>query len=128
MRSSEHPFQYAVLRVVPDAERRECINVGVIMLARTLDFLGMKAQLDRNRLRALSATVDAAEVEKQLVNLRRIADGAEGAGLMARLPLHERFHWLTAPSSTVLQPSELHTGLCSDPGVTLQSLFSRLVQ
>ncbi len=125
---SEHPFQYAILRVVPDVERGERINVGVIMMARTVDYLGMRAELDRGRLRALSTSVDAAEVESQLVNLRRIADGAEGAGLMARLPLHERFHWLTAPSSTVLQPSELHTGLCASPGVTLQALFARLVQ
>lgn len=128
MRSHEHPFQYSILRLVPQVERGEQFNVGVIMLARTLDFLGFRAELDPERLDLLGPDLAREEVETQLSNMRRIAHGDPGAGLMARLPLHERFHWLTAPSSTVLQPSEIHTGLCSNPGATLGALFARLVQ
>lgn len=127
MPSGEHAFQYALLRLVPDVERGERFNVGVVMLVRSSDFLGFRARLDRAKLAALGPRLGHREVEEQLANLRRIADGEPGAGLMARLPLHERFHWLTAPSSTVIQPSELHTGLCTDPAVTLGALFNRLV-
>ncbi|MCB0880829.1 MAG: DUF3037 domain-containing protein [Thermoleophilia bacterium] len=116
-----------MLRLVPDEERGERFNVGVVMLVRSRDFLGFRAQLDRAKLSALGPRLDSREIGEQLSNLRRIADGETGAGLMARLPLHERFHWLTAPSSTVLQPSELHTGLCTDPAMTLGALFNRLV-
>lgn len=127
MRSNEHPFQYAILRVVPDEERGERLNVGVVMLARSLDYLGFRAEVTPEKLASIAPKLSHADVETQLDSLRRIAAGNPKAGLMARLPLHERFHWLTAPSNTVIQPSELHTGLCTDPGVTLGALFSRLV-
>jgi hypothetical protein len=121
------PFQYALLRVVPDVERGECLNAGVVLFARTLDFLGARVGLDRERLAALWPDADADALARQLDGLARIAVGDPDAGPIARLPRHQRFHWLVAPASTVVQPSPVHTGLCEDPAATLEHLFHRLV-
>lgn len=121
------PFQYAVLRVVPDVERGECLNGGVVLLARTRDFLGARVALDRGRLSALWPDADAAALARQLDGLARVAAGDPEAGPIARLPLSQRFHWLVAPASTSVQPSPVHTGLCRDPAATLERLFERLV-
>ena len=121
------PFQYAMLRVVPRIERGECINAGVVLFARTLDYLGVAIALDEERLRALHPDVDPAAVAAQLRGLERIGAGDPAAGPIARLTPSQRFHWLVAPSSTSVQPSEVHTGLCDDPEATLQHLVARLV-
>jgi len=122
------PFQYAVLRLVPRVERGECINVGVVLFARTRDFLGVLTALDPVRARALDPGLDVARIAARLEGLERIGRGAPDAGPIARLPRHERFHWLTSPSSTVLQPSAIHTGLCDDPARALDDLLARLVR
>lgn len=121
------PFQYAVLRVVPRIERGECINAGVVLFARTLDYLGMRVALDADRLRALDPGTDPGPVAAQLEGRARIAAGDPDAGPIARMERHQRFHWLVAPSSTVVQPSVVHTGLCDDPAATLDRLFDDLV-
>jgi hypothetical protein len=121
------PFQYAILRVVPRVERGECINAGVVVFARTRDFLGMRVALDAGRLRALDPGTDPGPVAAQLEGRARIAAGDPAAGPIARMPAHQRFHWLVAPSSTVVQPSAVHTGLCDDPQETLDRLFRDLV-
>ncbi len=121
------PFQYAVVRVVPRVERGECLNAGVVLFARTLEFLGMRVALDPARLRALDPGADAEAVAALLDGRARIAAGDPEAGPIARMPVHQRFHWLVAPSSTVVQPSAVHTGLCDDPGETLERLFASLV-
>jgi hypothetical protein len=121
------PFQYAILRVVPRVERGECLNAGVVVFARTRDFLGMRVALDADRLRALDPGTDPGPVAAQLDGRARIAAGDPGAGPIARMPVHQRFHWLVAPSSTVVQPSAVHTGLCDDPQETLDRLFRSLV-
>jgi hypothetical protein len=121
------PFQYAILRVVPRADRGECLNAGVVVFARTLDFLGARAALDRARLAALAPDADADAIARRLDALVRVAEGAPDAGPIAALEPHQRFHWLTSPSSTVVQPSEIHTGLCEDPYAVLERLFARLV-
>ena len=127
MRAPRSPFQYAILRVVPQLERGECINVGVILFARTRDFLGMRVALDPERLRALSPDTDPVPLGVQLEGLGRIAAGDPAAGPIARLPQHQRFHWLVAPASTTLQPSPVHTGMCEDPEAMLGHLHRRLV-
>ena len=127
MPAGRSPFQYAILRAVPDAERGECVNVGVVLFARTLDYLGMRTALDRERLRALSPATDPEPIAAHLRGLERIAVGDPDAGPMARMPVHARFHWLVAPASTVVRPSEVHTGLCDDPEATLERLHGRLV-
>ena len=124
---ADHPFQYAIVRVVPRVERGECLNAGVIVLCRPTRFLAAKVGLDRARLEALAPDVDPTTIEGHLTALERIAAGDPAAGPMARLGQGERFHWLVAPSSTVIQPSEVHTGLAADPAAELEHLFEQLV-
>ena len=125
---AEQPFQYAIIRVVPRIERGECLNAGVVLLCRPKRFLAARVGLDPARLAALAPGVDPATIEEHLAAIERIAAGDPEAGPIARLGQGERFHWLVAPSSTVIQPSEVHTGLCEDPVVELDHLFERLVR
>ena len=120
-------FQYALLRVVPDLERGEALNAGVVLFCRRRGFLGLRVGLDERRLAALAPGADAAAIARRLEDLRRIAAGDETAGQVARLAPSERFGWLTAPASTVVQPTPVHTGLCDDPAAMLDRLFRRLV-
>jgi len=124
---ADHPFQYAVIRIVPRVERGECLNAGVVLLCRPRRFLAARVGLDRARLAALAPGVDPATIEAHLAAIERVAAGDPEAGPIARLGQGERFHWLVAPSSTVIQPSEVHTGLCQDPVIELDHLFERLV-
>ena len=120
-------FQYAIWRVVPDVERGESLNAGVVVFCRRRRFLAARAELDEARLRALAPHADADAVRRHLDGLVRIAAGDPGAGAIAALPQSERFGWLTAASSTIVQPSPIHTGLCDDPEAVLDRLFGRLV-
>jgi Protein of unknown function (DUF3037) len=125
--SARSPFSYAVLRVVPRVERGERFNAGVVLFCRQRDFLGVRVGLDERRLAALATDVSAAEVRGHLEALRRVAEGSPDGGALAKLPRSERFGWLVAPSSTIIQPSDVHTGLTSDPLATLDALFAELV-
>jgi len=122
------PFAYAILRVVPRIERGERFNVGVVMFCRQRDFLAAKVALDPTRLQALAPELDPTEVRGHLEALVRVAAGDPQGGPIAELPPSERFGWIVAPSSTVLQCSEVHTGLTEDPARTLSQLFDELVQ
>jgi hypothetical protein len=121
------PFAYLVLRVVPSVERGERLNVGVVVFCRQRRFLGARVHLDEARLAALDPELDVRELADHLTGLVRVAEGAPGAGPIAALDQSDRFGWLAAPSSTIVQPSEVHTGLCEDPARTLQELYARLV-
>jgi hypothetical protein len=121
------PFSYAIVRVVPRIERGECFNAGVILFCRQAGFLAAKISLDEERLRVLAPDVDADEIRAQLDAYAAVAAGDPAGGPMAALPPSERFGWLVAPSSTVIQASATHTGLSDDPGATLDSLFAELV-
>jgi hypothetical protein len=125
---SDQPFQYAIIRVVPRVERGERLNAGVVLLCRPRRFLGARIGLDAARLRALAPDVDPATIEMHLAAIERIAAGDPSAGPIARLGRGERFHWLVSPSSTVVQPSEVHTGICRDPAQELDHLFEQLVR
>jgi hypothetical protein len=120
-------YFYAVLRVVPRVERGECFNAGVVVFARSLRFLGMRWALDPWKLQAISEATDPDFVESQLVAMEAVASGAVDGGPMARMDLAERFHWLSSPSSTMIQPSAVHTGVTTDPAATLERLFGELV-
>ncbi len=120
-------FQYALLRVVPDVARGERLNAGVVLFCRRRAFLAARAHLDEARLEALAPGFDAGAVRAQLDALVAVAAGDPAAGPLARLEQSERFHWLVAPASTVVQPSPVHTGLCSDPREELDGLAARLV-
>jgi hypothetical protein len=126
--SAASPFSYAILRVVPRVERGERFNAGVVLFCRQRDFLGLKAGLDERRLAALAPTVSAEEVRAHLEALMRVAAGGPDGGAIGELPASERFGWLVAPSSTIIQPSEAHTGLTDDPAATLDQLYAELVE
>lgn len=121
------PFSYAILRVVPRVERGERFNAGVVLFCRQLGFLGAAVALDEQRLAALAPDARADEVRAHLEALAKVAAGAPDAGAIAALPPSERFGWLVATSSTIIQPSEVHTGLTDDPRTTLDALFKELV-
>jgi hypothetical protein len=122
------PFQYAALRIVPRVERGEAVNAGVVLFCRPLRFLGARTQLDEALLRALSPDCDPAAVRAALVDTERIAAGDVAGGPIAALEPSERFHWIVAPSSTIVQPGPVHTGLTSDPALELERLFAQLVE
>jgi hypothetical protein len=121
------PFQYAVLRVVPRIEREEFVNVGVIVFCRTRRFLRARVTLDGRRILALAPEIDLEAVQQHLEARVRVAEGDPVAGPIAALPQSERFHWLVAPSSTVIQTSSVHSGLCDEPEAVLDRLFQQLV-
>jgi hypothetical protein len=121
------PFQYAVLRVVPNLERGEALNAGVVLFSRRHGFLAARTRLDRQRLAVLAPDADADAIQERLDQLERAARADPAAGSIAALDASERFGWLTAPASTVVQPSAVHTGLCDDPAAMLERLFERLV-
>ncbi|HWH92746.1 MAG TPA: DUF3037 domain-containing protein [Baekduia sp.] len=120
-------FQYAIWRVVPSVERGEALNVGVVVYCRRRGFLAARVLLDEARLRALAPGLDVAAVRRHLDGMVRVADGDPAGGAIAQLPQSDRFGWLTAASSTIVQPSPIHTGLCDDPQAVLDRLFTRLV-
>jgi hypothetical protein len=121
------PFQYAVIRVVPRIERGEFINAGVVLFCRTRRFLAARTELDGRALTALTGDCDATEVRSQLATLEAVAAGDPAGGAVAGMPQSERFHWLTAPASTIVQSSPVHTGLTEDPEAELARLFAALV-
>jgi hypothetical protein len=121
------PFDYLVVRVVPRVEREEFVNAGVVLHAPARGFLGCAMALPAARLRALDPTVDLDAVTRHLEGVRAICAGEPGAGPIARLTPSERFHWLSAPRSTMIQPSPTHAGLCDDPPAMLARLFQQAV-
>jgi hypothetical protein len=121
-------FDYAVLRVVPRVDREEFVNAGVILFCLERDFLAARVELDRARLSALFPGVDLATVAEHLAAVERVAAGAEGSGPIGRLSRRERFHWLVAPRSTVIQVSPVHSGLCRDPAAALERLLEQVVR
>ena len=120
-------FQYTVLRLVPSVERGERISVGVVVFCRQLDFLQARAHIDEERLAALAPDLDPEEVRPALRAICEVVAGDPSAGPLAALPASERFGWVVAHSSTIIQPSPSHTGLTDDPGATLERLFASLV-
>jgi hypothetical protein len=121
-------FQYLILRVVPRVEREEFLNAGVVLFSRRHGFLAARTALDEARLEALAPGCDLRAVREHLAALERVAAGDPAGGAVAALEPSERFHWLAAPSSTVVQPSPVHTGLTADPAAELEHLLSALVR
>jgi Protein of unknown function (DUF3037) len=121
-------FDYAVVRVVPRVERGEFVNAGVIVACATQRFLAAAIALDTARLIAIDPSIDLGEIEAALAAIPLIAAGDPRGGPVAALPTGERFHWLVAPRSAVIQTSPVHTGLCDDPAAALAELVARLVR
>ena len=120
-------YHFAILRVVPHVHLGSFVNVGVLLHARTAEFIGMHAIEDRSALAALAPEVDPDLLTRYLSSYRRICSGDAEAGPIALVSPSERFHWMTAPRSDVLQPSPVHEGRCADPAAELGLLFARFV-
>ena len=121
-------YSYAVIRVVPRVERGEFVNVGVVLFARTARFLAARIAPDTARLHAFAPGLDLDAVTRHLHAFVAICEGAATGGPIARLPPSERFHWLTAPRSAVIQTSPIHIGRCHDPRIALDMLHNALVR
>jgi hypothetical protein len=113
--------------VVPRVEREEFINVGVILYSREQQFLEVLFHLDENKCRALSADIDIQELKSHLRSIERICKGDPESGPIGKMDIATRFRWLTATRSTVVQASKVHPGMCNDPILALQKLFTELV-
>lgn len=126
--SERTSFEYAIVRVVPRVERGEQLNVGVLLYCLKRDFLDVGLVLDARRWVALWPGIDVALVEQHLLAMPRVCAGDATAGPIAKLTQRERWHWLTAPRSTMIQVSPVHSGICSDPRETLGRLVDTLVR
>jgi len=122
------PYDYAIVRVVPKVEREEFINAGAIVSCPASDFLEARIELDEARLLALDPGADLATIRTHLATLPAICAGGPDAGPIGALPKRERFRWLTAPRSTVIQTSPVHTGACTDPAALLEHLLATMVR
>ena len=120
-------FDYAVVRVMPRVERGELINAGVILFCLEKDFLQARVEVNEARLRALWPGTDLDLVRQHLEGIPRICAGSPDGGPIAKLTLRERFRWLVAPRSTIIQVSPVHAGLCDQPEAALVDLFRKMV-
>jgi hypothetical protein len=125
--SDRTQFQYAILRVVPDVERGERLNAGIVLLCRPQRFLAARIELDEWLLLDMAPSADLGRIRAHLDLLPRLCAGDPDAGPLALLDQAERFHWIASPSSTMVQPSPVHTGLTHDAAATLDGLMARLV-
>jgi hypothetical protein len=120
-------FDYAAIRVVPRVERQEFINAGVVVFCLEKRYLAARIHLDEQRLRALWPSIDVELVREHLEAIPRVCAGDPAAGPIAMLSQRERFHWLIAPRSTIIQPSPVHTGLCEGTDELLERLAKQLL-
>lgn len=123
-----HSYDYVVVRIVPRPERGESVNVGVILFSREANFLDGVIDPDWDRIAALHPEIDRDEVARQLRHLEQVVRGDDSGGPIARLSPSQRFHWLSGPRSTVVQVSPMHSGLCNDPGESLEHLADTMVR
>ena len=126
MSQPPQPYEYCMLRFVPRVERGEFYNVGVVMICRARRFLTARILFDEEKLEAFAPHLsdDQRDALRDALELiPRICAGEADAGPIAKLGLGERWHWVAAPASTMLQPGAVHTGLCSDPGDALDRIF-----
>jgi Protein of unknown function (DUF3037) len=121
-------YDYAIIRVVPKVEREEFVNVGVIVSCPARKFLEARIELDERRLLALDPTLDIETIRAHLATIPAICAGGEQAGPIGKLSQRERFHWLVAPRSTIIQTSPVHTGSCKDPSALLERLLDTMVR
>ncbi|HWI21794.1 MAG TPA: DUF3037 domain-containing protein [Baekduia sp.] len=120
-------YAYALLRIVPDAARGEAVNAGIVFYCRRDQFLEIRWELPIAALAVVAPEIELDPLRANLAALQRIAAGDRDAGPVAAQDQSERFHWLVAPSSTLVQPGPVHTGLTAEPAATLTHLFSELV-
>lgn len=121
-------YDYAIVRVVPRVEREEFVNVGVLFSCPSKKFLKAVIAMDEKRLMVLYPAVDMESVRTHLNAISLVCAGGEQAGPIGKLSQRERFHWLTATRSTIIQTSSVHTGFCQDPLSQLKVLVDTMVR
>jgi hypothetical protein len=121
-------YDYAIVRVVPRVEREEFVNVGAIVACLSRQFLEARIELDESRLSAVDATMDLESIRAHLASIPLICAGGPQAGPIGLLSRRERFDWLVAPRSTMIQTSAVHTGRCADPALLLEHLLETMVR
>jgi hypothetical protein len=121
-------YDYAVIRVVPRVEREEFVNAGVILSCQEQDYLAARVDLPEARLLAVDSQADLAAIRRHLAGIPLICEGGPAAGPLRSLTRRERFHWLTAPRSTIIQTSAVHTGQCTDLEQTMEHLLGVMVR
>jgi Protein of unknown function (DUF3037) len=121
-------YDYAIIRVVPKVEREEFLNVGAIVSCPARGFLQARIELDEQRLMALDSTLDVESIRAHLATIPVICRGGEQAGPIGQLTQRERFQWLVAPRSTIIQTSPVHTGYCKHPTAVLEHLLDTMVR
>jgi hypothetical protein len=123
----ECTYDYAIIRVVPRVDRGERVNVGVILSCADTDYLDARIEVDEALIRAIDPAVDIEAVHSNLAVIPMVCRGGPAAGPIGALPARGRFRWLVAPRSTIIQPSEVHTGRTTDPAACLEHLMKRVV-
>jgi hypothetical protein len=121
-------YDYAIVRVVPKVDREEFVNVGVIVSCPERNFLEARIELDERRLSALDPTLDIESTRAHLASIPAICAGGQQAGPIGDLTPRQRFDWLIAPRSTIIQTSAAHTGTCEDPAAALEHLLDTMVR
>ena len=121
-------FDYAVIRVVPRVEREEFINVGIILSCPAQKFLEARIEPDWKRLKAFAPELQKKTIRKYLEIIPKICAGDKAAGIIGQMKQRERFYWLTAQRSTIIQTSPIHTGFCSDTKKTIENLLDKMVR
>ncbi len=121
-------FEYAVIRVVPRVEREEFLNAGVVLYCAKQKFLKVLYKINEKRLDALCNDCDLPAIKEYLHAFEQVANGFHNTGTIGKLAIAERFRWLTATRSTIVQTSKVHPGFCKDAGEMLDKLFSQLVE
>ncbi|WP_452228336.1 MULTISPECIES: DUF3037 domain-containing protein [unclassified Lacinutrix] len=122
-----HTFEYAIIRIVPKVEREEFFNVGVILFSKRKKFLGIKYHINPEKLKAFTTEIEREVFQEYLHAWQLICEGAPAGGKIGTLELSDRFRWLTACRSTIIQSSKTHPGLCEDPEKVLEDIFEKYV-
>jgi hypothetical protein len=123
-----HLYEYAVIRVVPRVEREEFFNVGVVLFCKSLGFLKIKYEVNEVKFQGFCTEMELSDLRDYLETFEKIAMGGKDAGPIGRYATAERFRWLTATRSTVIQTSKIHPGLAVNPDEKLEQLFEELVR
>jgi len=120
-------FEYAIIRVVPKVEREEFFNIGVLLFSKRKKFLGIKYFIDQDKLKAFSSDIEFESLESYLDAWKLVCDGGSKGGRIGEMELSDRFRWLAACRSTIIQSSKTHSGICVDPEKELQDCFEKYV-
>lgn len=121
-------YEYAVIRIVPRVERAEFINAGIILYCHELKFLGMKYLVDSKKILTLNPKADLQKITDLLEAFHKVCYGLEGSGNIGKLTPAERFRWLSARRSTIIQVSEVHPGFLEIPDQEIEKLFNEFVE